>query len=107
MVAGAGLAVGAVFAIPASAQAQDFTVTTATDNVAGSLRSAITATEGNGTADRILFQAGVTGTMTLVGTELPQITKPLEIIGPGAANLTISGNNASRIFDINTPASTS
>ena len=51
-----------------------------------------------GTNDTIDFS--VTGTLTLAGTELPQITKNVAIVGPGASSLAISGNNASRVFDI-------
>src|SRR5206468_1481193 len=53
-----------------------------------------------GTNDTIQFSPAATGTLTLGGTELPQITKNVSIVGPGAATLTVSGNNASRIFDI-------
>ncbi|HKI86875.1 MAG TPA: Ig-like domain-containing protein, partial [Thermoanaerobaculia bacterium] len=66
------------------------------------LRSAIEAAEacGGGT---IAF-SGVTGTITL-GSELPKITQPLTITGPGAATLTVSGNNAVRILRIDAGAS--
>src|SRR5262249_49152969 len=51
-------------------------------------------------ADTIGFQAGLSGTITLSAGELG-ITDDLTIIGPGAGVLSVSGNNASRIFYIN------
>jgi hypothetical protein len=60
----------------------------------GSLRYAITnATNG----DSITF--GVQGTITLTGGELA-ITKNLTISGPGTSLITLSGNQASRVFNI-------
>lgn len=40
-------------------------------------------------------------TITLNGSQLPTITRDLTITGPGADVLTIDGNNASRVFQIN------
>ncbi len=45
------------------------------------------------------FASGLTGTLTLTTGQL-KITDSLTIDGPGAANLTINGNNQSRIFYI-------
>lgn len=57
------------------------------------------STAGSG-ADTIQFAAGLAGqTITLGGTEL-QITSPLTINGLGATQLSISGNNTSRIFEV-------
>jgi hypothetical protein len=71
------------------------TVTNTTDNAAGSLRQAIsTANPGD------IINIIVTGTIMLTTGELV-IDKNLTINGPGALNLTISGNNASRVFNIN------
>jgi len=73
------------------------TVTTAADSGAGSLRAEIAAAN-NG--DTINFAASLQGqTITLTGGEL-LINKGLTIQGPGAAQLTISGGNASRVFDV-------
>lgn len=55
-------------------------------------------TAGSGT-DTIQFQAGLTGTITLGGTRL-DVSDSAVINGPGAAALTIDGNNASKIFYI-------
>ena len=50
-------------------------------------------------ADVIVFQQGLTGTIALTGGEL-DITDDLKINGPGADKLTVSGNNTSRIFQV-------
>ncbi len=72
------------------------TVTNLNDAGVGSLRQAILDTPAGGTVD---FQAGLTGTITLASGEL-LISRNLTIVGPGANALTISGNHASRVFDI-------
>ncbi len=85
--------------LPLRIQAATLTVTNTNDSGAGSLRQAIAdAIPG----DTITF--AVTGTITLA-SELA-IDKDLTIQGPGANLLTISGNNAVRIFNIGsiTPA---
>ena len=48
----------------------------------------------------ITFAPGVTGTITLTTGELV-INKALTITGPGARSLAVSGNNAGRVFDVN------
>jgi hypothetical protein len=73
------------------------TVTTAADSGAGSLRAEIAAANSG---DTINFAASLKGqTITLTSGEL-LINKGLTIQGPGAAQLTISGGNASRVFDV-------
>ncbi|MCE5252339.1 InlB B-repeat-containing protein [bacterium] len=72
------------------------TVMNTDDSGTGSLRQAIlTANSG----ETILFDAGVMGTITLTSGQLA-INKKLTIHGPGIDDLTISGNNTSRIFFI-------
>ena len=66
----------------------------------GSLRDAIDDSEAAAGPDRVLFQSGVTGTVTLTSTL--GITQPLEILGPGAAVFTVSGANADRVINIDT-----
>jgi hypothetical protein len=64
---------------------------------AGSLRGEIVAAQSGDTID---FAPGLAGqTITLTSGELA-ITKSLDIEGLGADQLTISGNNASRVFDV-------
>src|SRR5215470_3863784 len=66
------------------------------DSGAGSLRQAILdACDGN----TITFANTVVSPITLTSAELA-IDKNLTIQGPGANALTISGNNAVRVFDI-------
>src|SRR5262249_39379703 len=65
----------------------------------GSLRAAIQAAEANPGADVIQFAREVHGTITLTTGELA-IRSDLTIDGPGADRLTVSGNDASRVFDV-------
>ncbi len=72
------------------------------DSGAGSLRAAI-ASAGSG--DAIQFSSALNGhTIALTSGELA-ITKNLDIEGLGANQLTVSGNNASRVFDVGSGAS--
>jgi hypothetical protein len=71
-------------------------VTTVDDSGAGSLRQAILDTPPGGTVD---FQEGLSGTITLTTGEL-LIDKDLTITGPGADVITVSGNGASRVFEV-------
>jgi hypothetical protein len=63
-----------------------------------SLRGAVTAANtGGGPIDNVTFKSGLSGQITLTGGEL-LVTGGTYFLGPGANVLTISGNNASRIF---------
>src|SRR5262249_43690518 len=67
------------------------------DKGAGSLRDTIT---GAKSGDTIVFAPSLDGqTITLTSDELA-INKNLDIEGPGASLLAISGNDANRVFDI-------
>jgi len=90
--------------------------TTADDNIVNgncTLREAILAIRfrtkkdkcpaGNGSNDTITFSSNVTGTITLTGGKL-LIDVNMRIIGPGPAILAISGNSASRIFQVDVGA---
>jgi CSLREA domain-containing protein len=106
----AGLALG--LSPPPVAHAATFTVndtgdagdnnpgdgTCATAGGVCTLRAAIE--EANALAGDDTINFAVTGTITLGGTQLT-IDSNLTITGPGADQLTISGNDASRVFDIN------
>jgi hypothetical protein len=73
------------------------TVLTSADGGDASLRAAIAAAQDG---DRIVFDPGLRGqAITLTGGELP-ITKSLDIEGPGADQLAVSGNHASRVFRV-------
>ena len=87
-----------------------FLVTNLLDAGAGSLRAAIDGIGGVGGANDApgadtvtfspaLFPGGAPGIITLTTGEIP-ISDTLKITGPGIDRLTISGNNASRIFNI-------
>jgi uncharacterized repeat protein (TIGR01451 family) len=90
-----GIGAAALAAVPAGAAT--FTVTNLNDNGAGSLRDAITQANTAAGADVINFQAGLTGTITLTTGQL-DISDSVDIQGPGAATIAVSGNNASRVF---------
>ena len=86
-----------------------FTVTTLEDENDGasagagrSLREAIdeaNATANSGGPDIIDFAGGLSGTITL-GSMLSGLSENVNIVGPGADQITVSGNNAVRIFTI-------
>lgn len=102
---GAGLALGASFAAAGSAQAADFTVTNLDAQGPGSLRDALGQANAAPDADRVLFQAGLTGTIDLNGadnTGTLVINGPVEIRGPGPDQITVSANAYSRVFTVDT-----
>jgi CSLREA domain-containing protein len=108
-VGGLMLAAGAA----GTAQAASITVNSNADNATGgnaqcTLREALNNANANADttggdcvagsgADTIQFSLPNPSTITLGGTQL-SVTDSVTISGPGAAALTISGNNASRIF---------
>lgn len=71
-------------------------VTNTNDSGAGSLRDAIASASSG---DTINFNLTYPATITLTTGSL-QIPVDLTISGPGESNLAISGNNASKIFEI-------
>ena len=74
------------------------TVTTTADSGAGSLRQAVVSATASNT-----INFSVTGTITLTSGEI-SLDKDLTISGPGADVLAVSGNSASRIFNVATNA---
>jgi hypothetical protein len=73
------------------------TVLNTLDSGAGSLRDTITRARSG---DTIVFAPSLNGqTITLTSDQLT-INKNLDIEGPGASLLAISGNDANRVFDI-------
>ncbi|MFL6515241.1 MAG: choice-of-anchor Q domain-containing protein [Chthoniobacterales bacterium] len=73
-------------------------MTSTADNGAGSLRAALGSAGGNDTID---FALNLPAVITLTTGEL-LVTNNVTISGPGAANLTISGGNAGRVFHAGT-----
>ena len=83
---------GAVAVGLPSLRAATITVTNTNDSGAGSLRQALAAANDGDTID-----FSVSGTITLTTGQLV-VDKNVSISGPGAANLAVNGNAASRVF---------
>jgi RTX calcium-binding nonapeptide repeat (4 copies) len=99
--------------VPAAAHATTITVDSTADSLSGcTLRNAITAANTNSaqgtcpagqaspTADTIDFAVSSGSTITLASA-LPAINQDLAIAGSGASQLTVSGADAVRVFDVN------
>ena len=91
----------AAFALAPLVHAATFTVTNLNDGGPGSLRQAVLDANAAAGADVVDF--AVTGSITLTTGEIA-IADSLQIDGPGAADLLVGGNNASRVFYINDAA---
>ena len=82
-----------------------FLVTNTMDNmpgqplIDGSLRQAIALSNSTPGPNEVDFAPGLSGTIGLTSGQL-QITNDVRIVGPGADVLSVSGNNASRVFDV-------
>src|SRR3954469_22171013 len=81
-------------AMGSTAVAGTITVTSTADSGAGSLRAALGSAGNNKT---INFAVNLPAVITLTTGELV-VSNNVTISGPGAANLTISGGNAGRVF---------
>jgi predicted outer membrane repeat protein len=95
-----------------NATAATFTVLTTSNAGAGSLRQAVIDANSAAGADTIVFDPAVFGTpQTITLSSTISVSSgagnSLTITGPGANLLTISGNNAVRIFDVITNATAS
>ena len=77
--------------------AQTLIVSSLDDSGTGTLRDRIEAANANPGANVIEFEEGLNGTITLQSA-LPAIVENLEILGPGANLITISGDQAHRVF---------
>jgi hypothetical protein len=80
----------------AIAQAATLTVTNTEDSGPGSLRAALAAANDGDTIDA----TGISGTIILTNGQL-LVSNSVTIAGPGANQLTISGNDAQRVLFIN------
>ena len=88
-----------------------FIVTNLDDNGPGSLRQAIldanSAAGADIIADIIQFDSGLTGTILLTSGELDITDDSVDIQGPGASVVTVSGSNLSRVFYVTANATIS
>jgi hypothetical protein len=103
---GAGVTVGATLLMGGVAQAACTCVVEnleePTDAGTTTLRQAIDSSQQPANAgSTITFASGLSGTITLSST-LPTIIQPTKIVGPGAGQITIDGNDAYRDFYVNT-----
>ena len=81
-------------------RAESVSVTnTLDDGSTGSFRSAITSANTSAGVSEIVFDSGLSGTITLT-SDLPGITDDLTITGPGASVLAISGDNTYAMFSV-------
>src|SRR5215468_4805895 len=85
---------GATLFSTSAASADTITVTNTNDSGPGSLRDALAIANDGDTIDA----TGVSGTILLTSGEL-QINHNVTINGPGAGNLAVNGNAASRVFE--------
>jgi fibronectin-binding autotransporter adhesin len=76
----------------------DIIVSTNADSGNGSLRQAIQFNAALGGGNTILFSNRVTGIISLTSELL--ISTNVTIVGPEPGVLTVSGNNATRVFNI-------
>jgi hypothetical protein len=105
----AALAMGAAWigpSIESAHAAGAFTVTASTDDGsggAGTLSAAIN--QANGSPGSTIDFNVPGGSISVTG-DLPDITAPVTVTGPGAGSLTITGNDAHRIFYVDSASAT-
>jgi hypothetical protein len=99
---GAGISLGVIGALPATAQAETIKVTNLNDSGPGSLRQATEDAFDDEDADRIVFKSKLSGTITMPEGALPMyvVNGDVEIVGPGARKLTIDGGGESKVFGV-------
>src|SRR5262245_59796836 len=99
LAAGAGLA-GAIVSPGVAEAGVPIIVSSLDDDSGSSLRAAIDAANTNPDASTITFASTLSGDYDL-GSSLPSITEPVEIIGPGAGVLAVDGVESFRILQVN------
>jgi predicted outer membrane repeat protein len=93
------LALHPVPAAQARSLSTTFSVTNTNDSGLGSLREAILAANTTVGDDTIDFNLSGCPCVILLSSTLPLITGTLNIVGPGADQLAIDGNNSVRVFE--------
>jgi Bacterial Ig-like domain len=94
----------AVVLVGPTQAATPFTVINANDSGVGSLRQAILDANGAAGEDTINFDPSLSGQTITLGSQLPPITDGAGlVIDGGSAKVTVSGNNAVRVFAVGTP----
>ena len=83
-----------------------YVVTDTNDSGAGSLRADILMSNASPGANTITFAPGLSGAITLTTGQL-EVAGNLAIAGPGTGSMAISGNNMSRVFQIDAGATVS
>ncbi len=81
-----------------SSWAATYNVTNTNSSGAGSLKQAIISANSDASSANVILASSISGTITLDSTLI--IKKSLTIAGPSTGGLTISGNSAYRIFEI-------
>src|SRR5215216_4278535 len=107
LLAWAVLAASVMMMLASQAQALTYTVANTNDSAPGSLRQAILdANASSGVADTIDFDLSLSGPQTItLASQLPTITDGAELtIEGGSADITLSGNNAVRVFMVGNSA---
>ncbi|HOX58468.1 MAG TPA: choice-of-anchor Q domain-containing protein [Candidatus Paceibacterota bacterium] len=80
---------------PIGLRAATIAVTSTADSGPGTLRNALAGAANGDTID----VTGLSGTITLTSGQLT-VSNSVTLLGPGAGTLTVSGNHASRVFDV-------
>jgi hypothetical protein len=107
MLAALAASVMMVVVLASQAQAATYTVANTNDSGPGSLRQAILdANASSGVADTIDFDLSLSGPQTItLASQLPTITDGAGLtIDGGSADITLSGNNAVRVFVVGNSA---
>src|SRR5829696_1007184 len=107
MLAALAASVMMVVVLASQAQAATYTVANTNDSGPGSLRQAILdANASSGVADTIDFDLSLSGPQTItLASQLPTITDGAGLtIDGGSADITLSGNNVVRVFEVGNSA---